>query len=217
MDEKPIKLNSKEIKELEEEFIQKHYKKNEVIFFEGEKGEGLFLIEKGKVKLVKMSEGGEELTLNIYRDNEIFAEIVIFDHGPYPATAITMEKSKINKIDIKDLNSFIAKHPDISTKIMKIITKRLRRAQQNVQNLGLKNSKNRLAALLNYLAERHGIKENNKTKINMSLTQQEIANMIGTTRETVSRAINLFKRKGYIETNKNNIYISNLSNLKNEM
>ena len=164
-----------------------------------------------------MSEGGEELTLNIYRDNEIFAEIVIFDHGPYPATAITMEKSKINKIDIKDLNSFIAKHPDISTKIMKIITKRLRRAQQNVQNLGLKNSKNRLAALLNYLAERHGIKENNKTKINMSLTQQEIANMIGTTRETVSRTINLFKRKGYIETNKNNIYISNLSNLKNEM
>lgn len=208
MDEKPIKLNSKEIQKLKNIFIQKHYKKDEVIFFEGEKGEGLYLIETGKVKLVKMTESGEELTLNIYRDNEVFAEIVIFDQGPYPATAIAMKDSVINKIETKNLNSFIKKYPNISTKIMKIITKRLRRAQENARDLGLKNSKKRIASLLNYLAERHGIKENDKIKINISLTQQEIANMIGTTRETVSRTINSFKKEGYIKTDQKKTFIS---------
>jgi CRP/FNR family transcriptional regulator, cyclic AMP receptor protein len=217
LDNKPIRLNMKEINKIKNFFIKKHYKKDEVIFFEDEIGQELFLIEKGKVKIVKITKNGEELILNIFCHHEIFAGIVMFDNGPYPATAIAMEDSIINKIKTNNLKTLISKYPDITIKIMKIIAERIRRAQQNQRNLGLKNAKEKVASLLNYLAERYGEKKGNKIKIDIKITQEEIADMTGTTRETISRTINLFKKEGYIETSKKNIYILDIQKLKEKM
>jgi len=210
-------LNINEIEKLQDIYYKKQFKKDEVIFFEGEKGQGLYLIKKGKVKLVKMTEDGEELILNIYQDHEVFAEIVMFDSGPYPATAIAMKNSTIYLIETKNMNLLINKYPDITLKIFKVITERLRRAQESIRDLGLRNSKSRTASILLYLANRHGIIINNKIEIGLTITQQDLANMIGTSRETVSRILNTFKKKGYIETSRKNIYILDKDKLKKEM
>jgi len=210
-------LTDNEIEQLKTIYFQRNYKKDEVIFFEGESGEGLFLIKEGKVKIVKMGEDGEEQILDIYGEREIFAEIFMFDSGPYPATAIAMEDSVIYLIETKKIKLLMQKYPEITLKIIKLITDRLRRAQKSVHSLGLKNARSRTAGLLLYLAEKHGEKTNNKIMINMEISQQEMASMIGITRETISRILNKFRKNGYIKTSRKNIYIIDKDKLKMEL
>ncbi|WP_408956373.1 Crp/Fnr family transcriptional regulator [Natroniella sp. ANB-PHB2] len=207
-------LTSEEAKEIKKIIHTKEYKEGEIIFFEDEPGEALFLVQEGKVKLIKMIESGEEQILNILKQGSMFAEVVLFDGGRYPATAIVLEESTIGIINRKDMIQLIDKVPDIALKILKVMSKRLRRAQNMVQNLGLRDTTSRTASILVYLAKEHGITNQEQVKINLSLTQQELANMIGTSRETVSRVLNKFKAEKLIFTSRQKIIITNLKGLK---
>jgi CRP/FNR family transcriptional regulator len=207
-------LDTDKLVEISKLIITKSYKKGEIIFFEGDLGESLYLVKSGKVKLIKMVESGEEQIINIVKAGDIFAEVVLFDDGNYPATAITMEDTEVGIINGKDIEKLMYRIPEIALKILKVMSKRLRRAQQRIRNLGLKDTTSRTASALVYLAQEHGIGDETKVEINLSLTQQELASLIGTSRETVSRTLNRFKDDGLVSVSRQKIIIRDLAGLK---
>ncbi|OCL26455.1 cAMP-binding protein [Orenia metallireducens] len=207
-------LDTDKLVEISKLIITKSYKKGEIIFFEGDLGESLYLVKSGKVKLIKMVESGEEQIINIVKAGDIFAEVVLFDDGNYPATAITMEATEVGIINGKDIEKLMYRIPEIALKILKVMSKRLRRAQQRIRNLGLKDTTSRTASALVYLAQEHGIGDETKVEINLSLTQQELASLIGTSRETVSRTLNRFKDDGLVSVSRQKIIIRDLAGLK---
>ena len=207
-------LEQDELDEVEEIMRLRNYNRGEIIFFEGEEGDGLFLLKSGKVKLTKMVESGEEQILTIIKPGNIFAEVVLFGNANYPATATALEDSKIYLIRSQDMTKLIKDKPSIAVKLLDVMSKRLRRAQKLVRDMGLKDTTRRTASLLIYLAEEHGVEKNNKVRIDIKLTQKELANMIGTTRETISRVLNKFKDAGIVSTAQRKMIINDLNSLK---
>ncbi|MGM0470728.1 MAG: Crp/Fnr family transcriptional regulator [Bacillota bacterium] len=207
-------LSAENLKKIAGLMNTRKYKRGETIFFEGEEGQGLFLIKSGRVKLIKTIESGEEQILNIFKTGDIFAEVVLFDNEEYPATAITLEDSQISILRTKDMKRLIREIPEIAIEILGVMSKRLRRAQQTVKDMGLKNTKGKTASFLIYLAKEYGIGNSNQVEINLSLTQQELANLIGSSRETISRVLSKFKEEELINTARQQIIIKDLAGLK---
>jgi len=200
-------LTEEELNLIDEIAAEKEFKKGEYIFFEGESGDKFFIIKDGQVKLTKMIKNGDEQILNIFSNNDIIAEIVAFDKGNYPASAVTMTDTGVIIFDQSELENLILKHPSIGVKLLREMSGRLRRAQQNVRDLALKDSSARVAGLLIFLAEKYGKKKKNKVVLDISLTQQELASMIGSSRETVSRVLGKFENEGLIKTSRKKINI----------
>jgi len=200
-------LTEKELNLIDKITSETKYKKGEYIFFEGEVGNKFFIIKDGQVKLTKMIKNGDEQILNIFSNNDIIAEIVAFDKGDYPASAVTMTATEVIIFDQSELESLILKHPSIGVKLLREMSGRLRRAQENVRDLALKDSSARVAGLLIFLAEKYGKKKKDKVILDISLTQQELASMIGSSRETVSRVLGQFESEGLIKTSRKKINI----------
>src|SRR6056297_730247 len=207
-------LNENELSIIEDIKRLKKIKKDEIIFFEGERGEYIYIIKKGKVKMLKMDQNGDEQILNIFKKDDLLAEVIIFDKDNYPATAIALSNVEVYAINSHKLSKIFLNHPQITVKVMKVMSRRLRRAQQNIRDFGLKDSKSRLASLLYHLGERHGDRKENEISISLFLTQKELANMIGTTRETVSRSLKNIEKQNIISTSRKEIVINDLEKLK---
>src|SRR6056297_2145732 len=200
-------LTDKELELIDAIAVNKKFKKGEYIFFEGESGDKFFIIKEGQVKLNKMIKNGDEQILNIFSNNDIIAEIVAFDKGSYPASAVTMTATEVIVFDQSELENLILKHPSIGIKLLWEMSGRLRRAQQNVRDLALKDSSAKVASLLIFLAEKYGDVRRDKIILDISLTQKEMANMIGSSRETVSRVLGRFENNGLIKTSRKKITI----------
>lgn len=207
-------LTEKELKLIDKITSEKEYKKGEYIFLEGDTGDKFYIIKEGQVKLTKMIKNGDEQILNIFSSHDIIAEIVAFDKGNYPASAITMTDSKIIIFDQSELESLILKHPSIGIKLLREMSSRLRHAQKNVRDLALKDSSARVAGLLIFLAEKYGQQKKDKIILDISLTQQELASMIGSSRETVSRILGQFESESLIKTSRKKIIIYKLDKIK---
>ncbi len=205
------RLNQNEIKKIKDIAINKSYKKGEYIFYEGDPGNQFFMIIKGKVKLVKMIANGDEHILSIFTKNDIIAEVVAFDHGNYPASAVALEETQLAVFANNSIEELIEKNPQIGLKLLKEMSARLRRSQQVIRDLALKDSPGKMIGILKVLAKKHGKKKGNKIEIDLPLTQQEIANMIGTSRETVSRIFRKFEEDGILKTSRNKIVILDIN------
>lgn len=207
-------LTENELKLIDKIATHKNFKKGEYIFFEGEAGDKFFIIKDGQVKLTKMIKNGDEQILNIFSSNDIIAEIVAFDKGSYPASAVTMTETDVIIFDQSELESLILKYPMIGIKLLREMSSRLRRAQENVRDLALKDSAARVAGLLLFLSEKYGKKKKNNIILDISLTQQELASMIGSSRETVSRVLGQFENEGLIKTSRKKIKIFDTEKIK---
>lgn len=200
-------LQDQELAQIEDIVVIRNYKKNMIIFMEGEVGEALFFIISGKVKIYKLVEDGREQILHILKDSDIFAEIVFVDRGNYPATAQVLEDSKIGMIRNDDFERLVRQNPDFALKILRVMTYRLRQAQMQIRDIALRDTYGRVASMLLMLAKEHGEDSAEGTKINLPLSRQELANLIGTTRETVTRILSDFNKTKIIRLQKQEIII----------
>ncbi len=173
---------------------ERFYPKDSIIFFEGDSGEAFFFIKKGRVKISKMNADGGEQILKLQDPGEVFAEVILFSDEAYPATARVMEDTKVGMIKKKDFEKLIIKQPELAIRLLKLLNKRLREAQMKIKELGLLNTHSRTASLLLQLAETYGRIDGNKIDFEINLNRRDLASMIGTTRETVTRAISRFKK-----------------------
>lgn len=208
--------------QLAEEFLQKidsisiirTYTKGRIIFMEGEPGEAFFYIKSGLVKIYKVSSEGKEHILHILNEGHVFAEVTLFTSTAYPATAEVLEDAQIGIIKNSDLEKLIAENPMLSLELIKYLNNRLVEAQNKVRNLALYDTFGRTAQALVKLAEEHGKKTNEGIELDLGISRQELADIVGTTRETVIRVLAVFKKEKSIELEKSNIIIKSLDKIK---
>jgi CRP/FNR family cyclic AMP-dependent transcriptional regulator len=178
---------------------EKEYKKNHVIFHEGEPGRYLFMVRSGNVKVYKLSEDGKEKILRVFGPGDFFAELPLLDGGRYPATAETLSKTELLCLSREDFLKTLSDIPEMTKKIFEIVGDRLRHFTTAVTDLTLKDASNRLAGFLLEKAEENDRFTSKEVRFPIELTHQEIASLIGTARETVSRTLKQFQKEGVIE------------------
>jgi len=207
-------LNEEELKKIADLAITKRYRKNMYIFLEGEPGTAFYFVKSGTIKLFQVLEDGREKILHFVREGDIFAEVVLFDGGPYPATAQTMEDTEVGCISNEDMEELLRRNGEMAVKILKVMSRRLRQAQNHIRDLALKGAYGRLASALLNLAEEYGKDKGGNVLIDLSLSQQELANLIGTSRETVARILSEFRRLGAIRIDRQRITLVDPGQLK---
>lgn len=208
--------------ELSDEFIAKigtisvirSYAKGRIIFMEGEPGEAFFFIKSGLVKIFKLSSDGREHILHILNEGHVFAEVTLFNKTVYPATAEVLEDAEIGMIRNSELERFMVENPAVSLQLIKYLNKRLIEAQVKVRNLALYDTYARTAQALVKLAEDYGKKTSKGVELDLGISRQELADIVGTTRETVIRALASFKKERAIDVDKNSIIILDMERVK---
>lgn len=200
---------------LQEEYLEKihqisllrKYGKGRIIFMEGEPGEAFFYVRSGLVKISKLSGDGREHILHILNEGHIFAEVTLFSKTEYPATAEVLEDAEIGIIKNVDLEKLIMENPGLALQLIKYLNKRLVEAHMKIRNLALYDTYGRTAQALLKLAEDYGKKSSKGIELDLNISRQELANIVGTTRETVIRALMAFKKEHSIDIDKNTITI----------
>lgn len=208
--------------QLKEEFLQKidnisilrNFTKGKIIFVEGEPGEAFYYIKSGLVKISKDSSDGREHILHILNEGHVFAEVTLFNNTSYPATAEVLEEAQIGIIKNNDLEKLIVENPEISLELIKYLNHRLVEAQNKVRNLALYDTFGRTAQALVKLADDYGKKTSEGIELDLNISRQELANIVGTTRETVIRVLAAFKKEKSIELDKSNIKIKDIEKVK---
>ena len=209
-----IDLSDIELQALGQLARVRNYRNNMLIFMEGEPGEALYFIISGRVKISKATADGREQILHILQSGDVFAEVVLIDRGPYPATAEVIESGQIGMLLNDDVENLIRSNPEIALKLLRLAFKRLRLAQAQIRDLALKDTYGRLASMLLILAKDHGEELAGGIKIDLPLSRQEFANLIGTTRETVTRILGDLKKYKCIDLNKQAIIITDEDKLR---
>ena len=164
------------------------------------------------MKVIKTTEDGSEQILEILQAGDVFGEVVLFGINNYPATARTMEDIKVNFLNRDDFKEYFNKNPQIAWGMLKVMAKKLAKAQHRIENLGLRNTKGRVARLIMDLLDDFGDKQD---EFVLDISQSDLANFIGTSRETVSRTLSEFRKKDLLKMTDNKIIINDLDGLKN--
>lgn len=179
---------------------ERSYRKGMVVFMEGEPGEGFHYIQSGKVKIVKISEDGREHIIHVLGAGDIFAGVVLFNNAPYPATAIALEDCLIGMIKNTEFERLTLENPALAMHLIKAINQRLIYAQQKIANLALSDVAARTAEALLRLGRESGRRNRaGRLEIDVELSRQDLASLIGTTRETVTRTLSALKKSQIIE------------------
>jgi len=171
-------------------FTVHHYRKHETIFREGDPGEKFYVIISGSVAVVRVNADGRETILSLLRPNDFFGEMSIFDTAVRSASVRTVSPSGVAHIEREDFLSLLERTPRMGRMLVVALAERLRSANALIASATTRDIRARLATLLLSLAERFGEATEDGTRISVRLTNQEMANMIGTTRETVNRTLN---------------------------
>ncbi len=207
-------LNDADIRELMTVARRRTFRSGEVIFHRDDPGQVLYVIKEGKVKICLISPDGQEISLVVFGKGDYFGEFSILDGFPLSADAIALEKVECYTLQRSDFHNAIIKNPKIAIQVLEILSKRLRTTDQMVEDLIFLDVYGRVAKKLLELSESHGEKTEQGTRINMRLTQQELASMVGASRESVNKVLGYFTDKNFISTDKHRITIHRTSDLK---
>jgi len=208
--------------ELEDEKLEKLHniatlkpvKKGCIIFTEGQKGEAIYFVKTGKIKISKISSVGKEYTIKIMEEGDVFGESTLFIGGEYPATAEAIEDSEILELKNKDIEDLILKDTQIALSIIKILAKRLKYIAVVIENLALRDSVGRTASILLTFARERGMSTKEGILVEIDLKRQELANLAGTSRENITRILSQMDRDGIIKLGKDKILIKDLEELR---
>ncbi|MBI2874952.1 MAG: Crp/Fnr family transcriptional regulator [Firmicutes bacterium] len=207
-------LDDDELERLSKIVFGRKYKKNQVIFAEGEPVDSVFLIREGRVKVAHILADGREQILHILRPDDIFPHVGLFGEGPFPATAEAIQDTTVALIRNMEFESFLLDNPPLCIKLLKVMSQKLRRLQGQVKDLAMRDTHGRMASVLFQLAKEHGIPSDEGIGIDLGLTRQELAGLIGTSRETVSRVLSDFRRDKAIIIKRQQIIIADEHRLR---
>ena len=197
------KLGESERKALSEQMVSQVYPKNTVVICEGDASDSLFVMLTGRVKVYLSDDEGKEIILDTHEPGDYFGEVVMFDDEPRSASVVTLEKSKLGMITKTNFEKCMLENPQIAIEVIRGLITRLRRSTENVRSLALLDVYGRVARLMLDLAEEtEGV-----LMINEPLTQQDIADRVGSSREMISRIFKDLKIGGYIEIKDKKIII----------
>lgn len=191
-------LPEEELTEITDKIEIKKYKKNDMLFFEGDISDKLFLINKGKIKAFKYTKDGKEQIIYILAEGDFIGDMSLIKEGEFKFNAIAIEDSTISILTKSDFDTILLKNPRIALKILGVIHDRVASLENQIQRLGTKDIESRLAGLLLSLIKDFGTPKKDIVELEIPLSREDMANYIGSTRETVSRKLSLLQDEGII-------------------
>ncbi len=207
-------IREEDFNEIEAYFIPVSHRKKGMIFSEGDPSDWLYIVKTGKVKITKVSQEGKEIILEIISPKEFFGGVAVLKKFPYPANAFAMEDSELLKISRKDLLRILDRFPNLMFSMMRDLGERMKDSHEALKNIALERVEARIASLLLKLADKAGQLTEHGTLIELKLTKQDIAEMVGTTVETSIRTLSKFKREGIVSEREGKILIKDKKTLK---
>jgi len=192
-------LDDGEMKEIWGHVHTRTYKKGNIILFEEDPGDSLFIINEGRVKITRLSEEGKEVILSILGEGEFFGEMSLLDGESRSANVIALSDSEVFILKREDFLKIIKSNPQIAISLLEELARRIRKSDQQIEYLSLADAENRVAITLLRIAEESGTFKMGQVTIDELPMQQDMANMSGTSRETISRVLGDFKDKEYID------------------
>jgi CRP/FNR family transcriptional regulator, cyclic AMP receptor protein len=202
------------LEKIEKIGTRKIYNKNDVVLMEEEAGTALFVIVKGKVKVARASNDGREVILTILSDSDFFGEMAILDGLTRSANVVAIEESELFLIQRNDFLNLLREYPEVSISLLQELTKRLRAADMKIKALSLKDAEGKVATVILQLADDIGKIKHGMVEIERLPLQQDLANMAGTSRETISRTLHTFTKKKLIEMEGSKLRILNYEKFK---
>ena len=189
------------------------YPRGATIFEEGEPGDRLYIITAGKVKLARHAPDGRENLLTVMGPSDMFGELSILDPGPRTSSAVCVTEVHAATMNSEMLRKWIADHPEISEQLLRVLARRLRRTNSALADLIFTDVPGRVAKTLLQLANRFGTQEGGALRVNHDLTQEEIAQLVGASRETVNKALATFAYRGWIRLEGKSVLIIDTEHL----
>jgi CRP-like cAMP-binding protein len=175
------------------------FPRGHTVFAEGDPGDRLYIVISGKVKIGWRSPDGRENLMAIMGPSDMFGELSIFDPGPRTSSATTITEVCAVSMDRDALRAWIADRPHVAERLLRVLARRLRRTNNNLAELIFNDVPGRVAKQLLALAQRFGTREGDTLRLNHDLTQEEIAQLVGASRETVNKALADFVHRGWIQ------------------
>jgi CRP-like cAMP-binding protein len=194
-------LNENDLGHIADKMVAKHFENGNYIFLEDSEGEQCFFVLEGSVKVTRLSKDGREVILAMLNEGDFFGEMSLLDGESRSANVIALEKTKVLTLDRNDFIAVVNDYPQIAVQLLKELARRLRKSDRQIASLSLSDAEKRIALCIIRFADEQGVIQNGKVSIPKTPIQQDIANMAGTSRETVSRALGLLEKEDLIERN----------------
>lgn len=208
-------LDDRSIQRLSERCVTRTFGSGHVLFIAGDECRGLYIVETGRVRIYRTNAEGREQVLHVEGPGRPVAELPLFDGGSYPASAVTLEETRLVFLPRGDFESLYRTNPDVAQAIIRALGRRLRHLVHVTETLAFRDVAARLALLLVGYAERNGRETPEGIEVNLDRTQEELAIEIGAARESVSRAMNQLRRKGLVRRiDRDHLLVPDLSRLR---
>ncbi len=179
--------------------VHRRHRQGSVVFVQGEHGTSCYAIVSGSVRICTYTADGREAVLAVLGPGDVFGELALFDEAPRSADAIANEPAELLSLDGRDVHRAVADHPDLGTALLRILGRRLRLANDAFQEVAFFDVPGRVAKRLADLADAHGVTADGGTLIEVSLSQESLASMVGATRESVNKALAALTKRGLVE------------------
>ena len=210
-------LEQDELSRIVEIAQTRNYKHKLYVFMQGDPLDRVFFIHSGKIKIYKTDSSGREHIVSVLEAGEMFPHAGFFRQGNYPAHAEVMEEAQLIAIPIDEFEKLLLSNPILCIKLFKVLGEKIVDLQNRLEEQILHNTYEQIIMLLLRLCKTNGMRLDNSYKITTHFTNRELANMIGTSRETVSRTINQLKKKDFLLTDEEGFFLVNRDGLKQEI
>ena len=191
-------LSASDLNKIAERMVLRVFTKGQMILLEDDLGQTFFVIGGGSVKITRLSDDGREVILAMLGESDFFGEMSLLDGAGRSANVVALETSKVLTLARNDFLEILEDYPKISISLLEELTQRIRKSDQQIESLSLSDVEQRIGITLIRLAEELGTIKRGSVRIKNLPYQQDIANMAGTSRETVSRTFKLLEEKGLV-------------------
>jgi CRP-like cAMP-binding protein len=200
-------LEAEALQDVSDHKVTNTYKKGQTLFVQGNPPYGMYCVSSGNIKISQIGEDGKESIVRIASPGDVLGHRSIFTDQYYNATATAIEECSVCFIDKKYILKLVEQKPSVACNLIAKLGRDLGAAEKKVSSFYQKNVRERLAELLLLLKQSHGVKEDNKVRLDIKLTREEMASIIGTASETLIRFMSELKSEGLIEQSGKTIYI----------
>jgi CRP/FNR family transcriptional regulator len=207
-------LTDNDLEKIARNTVLRHYRRNSTVFVEGERVHTFYFIQSGIVKVTKVDDNGNEQVICLLKKEDMFPHVGFFGNSPYCGTAITVTDSQLLAIPTDDFDRLLDSNPLIAKSVMKMMDKRLLYMKKRLQEVISGDVQRKVVITLLRLVEEYGIRREDGVFVSIPLTHQDFANMLGMSRESVTRVLNQLKKDQLLDINRKGILIYNLDALQ---
>ena len=194
-------LTEEELGYISEKMVSKQYDAGQMILLEASEGEQCFFVTEGSVKITRLSKKGREVILAILSDGDFFGEMSLLDGEFRSANVVALDDTEVLTLNRNDFLLVLKNYPQIAIRLLKEMAHRLRKSDRQIASLSLSDAEKRIAMCILRIADEKGVIKKGQVSIPKIPIQQDIANMSGTSRETVSRTLKLLVKEGFVQRN----------------